>query len=100
MSLPASSPDWIDISAAVCPEAAPIFADDPPVRFRWAKQIAKGDKDNLSAVDMGLHTLTHVDAPLHFVEHGTSIDQVPISKLIGPARVISIDASVEDSFLG
>jgi len=95
VSLLASSMDWIDISAAVCPETSPIFADDPPVHFRWAKQIAKGDKDNLSAVDMGLHTLTHVDAPLHFVENGTTIDQVPISKLIGPARVISIDPSVE-----
>jgi len=87
--------DWIDISAAVCPETAPIFPDDPPVHFRWAKQIAKGDKDNLSAMDMGLHTLTHVDAPLHFVENGTTIDEVPISKLIGPARVISIDVSVD-----
>ena len=95
MSLLASSMDWIDISAAVCPETAPIFPDDPPVHFRWAKQIAKGDKDNLSAMDMGLHTLTHVDAPLHFVENGTTIDEVPISKLIGPARVISIDASVD-----
>lgn len=95
MSLLASSMDWIDISAAVCPETAPIFPDDPPVHFRWAKQIAKGDKDNLSAMDMGLHTLTHVDAPLHFVENGTTIDEVPISKLIGPARVISIDVSVD-----
>jgi arylformamidase len=95
VSLLASSMDWIDISAAVCPETAPIFPDDPPVHFRWAKQIAKGDKDNLSAMDMGLHTLTHVDAPLHFVENGTTIDEVPISKLIGPARVISIDVSVD-----
>lgn len=95
MSLFPSSMDWIDISAAVCPETAPIFDDDPPVHFRWAKQIAKGDKDNLSALDMGLHTLTHVDAPLHFVENGTTIDKVPISKLIGPARVISIDSTVD-----
>lgn len=95
MSLLASSMEWIDISAAVCPETAPIFPGDPPVHFRWAKQIAKGDEDNLSAMDMGLHTLTHVDAPLHFVENGTTIDHVPISKLIGPARVISIDSSVD-----
>lgn len=95
MSLLASSMDWIDISAAVCPETAPIFADDPPVHFRWAKQIAKGDKDNLSAMDMGLHTLTHVDAPLHFVENGTTIDRIPVSKLIGPARVIAVDPSVD-----
>ena len=95
MSLLASSMEWIDISAAVCPETAPIFPSDPPVHFRWAKQIAKGDKDNLSAVDMGLHTLTHVDAPLHFVENGTTIDKIPISKLIGPARVISIDSTVD-----
>jgi arylformamidase len=87
--------NWIDISAAVSPETAPIFDDDPPVHFRWVKQIAKGDKDNLSAMDMGLHTLTHVDAPLHFIQNGMTIDHVPISKLIGPARVITIDPSVD-----
>jgi arylformamidase len=87
--------NWIDISAAVSPETAPIFDDDPPAHFRWVKQIAKGDKDNLSAMDMGLHTLTHVDAPLHFIQNGMTIDHVPISKLIGPARVITIDPSVD-----
>ena len=95
MPLLARSLDWIDISAAVSPATAPIFPDDPPVHFRWAKQIAKGDSSNLSAVDMGLHTLTHVDAPLHFVENGATIDDIPVSRLIGEARVIAIDPSVD-----
>lgn len=44
---------------------------------------------------MGLHALTHVDAPLHFIENGAAIDQLPISKLVGPARVIAVDPSVD-----
>lgn len=95
MSLLASSLDWIDISAALCSERAPIFPGDPPVHLRWVKKIAQGDKSNLSAIDMGLHTLTHVDAPLHFIENGAAIDQLPISKLVGPARVIAVDPSVD-----
>jgi arylformamidase len=87
--------NWIDISAPISPDTTPIFPEDPPARFYWVKQLAKGDKLNLSDFDMGAHTATHVDAPLHFIENGGTIDQVPLSRLIGPARVIAVDAKVE-----
>jgi arylformamidase len=31
------------------------------------------------------HAGTHMDAPLHFLEGGGTIDQIPLDKLIGPA---------------
>lgn len=40
-------------------------------------------------VTFGTHTGTQVDAPLHFVEKGKSIDQVPIRKLIGPVTILN-----------
>jgi arylformamidase len=87
--------DWIDISAVVEPEKTPVFPGDPPPHFMWVKRISEGDKLNLSAFDMGAHTLTHVDAPLHFIENGGTIDQVPLAKLMGAARVISFEERVE-----
>ena len=39
---------------------------------------------------MGAHTGTHMDAPLHFLATGKSLDQLPLEATIGPARVIEI----------
>lgn len=41
-------------------------------------------------VTMGSHSGTHVDAPLHFIPGATTIDQVPLSTLIGPAKLINM----------
>jgi len=48
---------------------------------------------------MTAHAGTHVDAPLHFVAKGASIDQVPLKTLMGRARVIdcSPDAAAIDA---
>ena len=39
---------------------------------------------------LGTHTGTHLDAPLHFIEGGGTIDQVPLSTLVGPAVVADL----------
>ena len=36
------------------------------------------------------HTGTHIDAPLHFSEDGTSVDEIPVSDLVAPLCVIDI----------
>ena len=41
-------------------------------------------------VSLGTHTGTHVDAPLHFIENGLSIDKVDLNVLVGPAKVIDM----------
>lgn len=38
------------------------------------------------------HGGTHIDAPIHFSEHGVTLDQIPVRQLIGPAMVIDITA--------
>lgn len=43
------------------------------------------------ALHFGTHTGTHMDAPLHFVQRGSSIDQIQLDKLIG--EVVIIDFS-------
>jgi kynurenine formamidase len=38
------------------------------------------------------HGGTHLDAPIHFAEHGATADQVPLARLIAPAVVIDVSA--------
>src|SRR5262249_34185305 len=38
------------------------------------------------------HGGTHMDAPLHFAEHGASADRVPVAAGIGPAAVVDVSA--------
>jgi len=67
-----------------------VWPGDPPVRVERISSIAGGGPFNLSAVSMCLHTGTHVDAPLHFLDGGLSVAEMPPEALVGPARVIGI----------
>ena len=44
-----------------------------------------------SSFSMFCHSGTHVDAPNHFIRGGQSIDEVPLSKLVGPAALVAFD---------
>ena len=63
--------------------------------FTFVKDMRRGDPLTLSAYSLGAHSGTHVDAPMHFIAGGASVDQIPIDRLIGPARVIEIADSVQ-----
>ena len=63
---------------------------DPPFHIERATDLDKGDAATVSHMDLGVHTGTHMDAPLHFIRHARSIDTMPLDATIGPARVISI----------
>jgi kynurenine formamidase len=41
------------------------------------------------------HGGTHIDAPVHFAEGHQTTDQIPLSRLIGPAVVIDVTAASE-----
>jgi arylformamidase len=50
----------------------------------------KGDEVTLTTLKVTSHAGTHIDAPLHFVSKGGTIDEMPLETMIGPARVIEI----------
>ena len=64
---------------------------DPPVRITRTAEVAAGDPSTVSHMSMGSHTGTHMDAPLHFIAGGKGLDQMPLSAVIGPARVVLIE---------
>jgi arylformamidase len=65
------------------------------MKFDFLHDMRKGDAFTLSAYSMGAHSGTHIDAPMHFVRDGASIEQIPLNALIGPARVIDIPDAVQ-----
>lgn len=73
----------------------PVWPGDPKVHITKRLEIRSGDSCNLSQLDMGSHTGTHIDAPYHFEEDGLRLDQLPIERLIGKARLFHI-SSIEE----
>ena len=63
---------------------------DPDFHIERAADQEKGDVATVSRMALGVHTGTHMDAPLHFIRHAASIDTMPLDATVGPARVIGI----------
>lgn len=63
---------------------------DPPFHIERATDQEKGDAATVSRMSLGVHTGTHMDAPLHFIRNARSIDTIPLDATVGPARVIAI----------
>lgn len=76
----------IDISQDLL--KAKVYPGDPEPRIHQVMRIEQGDPCNLSALYACVHTGTHADAPLHFVEGGKSIDEMPLEPYIGSCKVI------------
>lgn len=81
--------DWIDISVPLH-NGMVHWPGDPAYEIHHVHDRKKGDVCTVSQVNMGVHTGTHMDAPLHFIEDAASIDEMPLDATIGRARVIQI----------
>jgi arylformamidase len=55
----------------------------------------RGDIANVSRLELGAHTATHIDAPRHFVPGRKGVDQLDLEVLIGPAFVAEFSADRE-----
>ena len=64
------------------------YAGNPPVHVTRVSSLEGGDPANVSELDMGAHSGTHVDAPNHFLEAGPGAEALPLETLIGPAEVV------------
>lgn len=67
-----------------------VWPDDPPVEITHTDRIADGSLANMSRINMGVHTGTHVDAPYHFIDDGIKVDELEIDLLTGRAYVLHL----------
>ena len=81
---------WYDISVPL-KQGMVYFPTDPlpPKIYRYSDR-ALGSKVTMSMLEIISHTGTHIDSPLHFIEGGSTISDMPLDATIGPARVIAI----------
>ena len=69
----------------------PVYPGDPPFRRVVTSRISEGASSNMSRLDFGAHTGTHVDAQYHIVDGAATVDALPGELLIGAARVVPIE---------
>src|SRR6185369_5419698 len=70
----------------------PVWPSDPPLKLTSQSHLSR-DKSHtvqVTNIEMGSHTGTHIDAPFHFVPNGRKLHEIPIEQLVGPVTVIQI----------
>jgi arylformamidase len=83
-----------DISLTITPGLI-VWPGDPSVELERVNKIEDGANANVSRVAMSVHTGTHVDAPYHFLQGGTTIEALPMDALVGPVVVFELADSVD-----
>ena len=66
-----------------------VYPGNPGISITAQQAIAQGAGANVSRLDLGSHSGTHVDAPRHFFDDGGGVDTLPLDVLMGPARLIA-----------
>jgi arylformamidase len=78
----------------------PVWPGDPAINFYRVADVNNGDVCTLSRLESGSHIGTHLDAPLHFIKGGVTVDRLDLNVLIGPCVVVYVpDANVIDAAL-
>lgn len=73
----------------------PVYPGDPQVSVERVESIEDGAANNLTRLSFGTHTGTHIDAPRHFIEKGTPVDQLSLEILMGRVLVEEISGVSE-----
>lgn len=82
------SATYIDLSVPITPDM-PVYPGDPAVVI---EQVGTIDPDGYTdhRLSMGNHAGTHIDAPLHMVDGGKTLDQFPVERFIGSGHLIEV----------
>jgi arylformamidase len=79
----------IDITAPIS-DSLPVWPGSPGWRVDRRQWEVDGDLITNSILTTDVHVGTHVEAPLHFMENGESLEELGLSSLVGPAYVAHI----------
>nr|WP_231620752.1 cyclase family protein [Fictibacillus sp. 7GRE50] len=69
----------------------PVYKNKPEKQPEF--NTAQNGHVTETRISMDVHTGTHVDAPLHMVPGGDTIETLPIEKLVRKAKVIDLTSS-------
>src|SRR5512143_1392519 len=83
-----------DISVPIS-ASMPVWPNNPPVVLELVSSMDAGAHDNVSRLECGVHTGTHVDAPHHFLNDHRTVEGLSLEVLVGPAQVVQIPDEVD-----
>lgn len=66
----------------------PVWPSHAPVGLRIDKSHENGDGVQITHLDFGAHTATHLDAPRHFIPGGGLVTGLDLRVLLGPCTVL------------
>jgi len=87
----------IDISVPIR-SRMPIYDGNPGVELERVQAISCGAAANVSRLDLGVHTGTHIDAPIHFIDGAAAAESVPLEPLVGRVYVadgLALDGPID-----
>jgi arylformamidase len=79
----------IDITAPVSTRSV-VWPGDGAPSHEFLTHIDQGAPNTVSRWAMSAHTGTHIDARMHFIPGGWSMDRLDLSRTVGPCRVVDL----------
>ena len=79
----------LDITHAMGVRSVMWPGQDPPEHV-FVKHTDRGDSNTLSRWSMSAHTGTHMDARMHFIPGGWSMESLDLARCVGPCRVVDL----------
>ena len=70
-------------------DGQPGFPGDPVIEMQ-PHCIIRRDGFHVTRLAMGTHAGTHLDASAHFFENGQTVDDIPLNRLFGTARLVDL----------
>ena len=84
----------VDLSRVIY-DGMPKIPVLPDVHVQRCLSLTKGHPLNVTEISLPCHAGTHVDAPVHIVADGKSIEEMPLESFIGPG---GLGASINEGF--
>jgi arylformamidase len=78
----------VDLTLPLGP-GTPVFEGDPPVTLERVRSH-NPDGYQVTAVCLGSHSGTHLDAPRHFFPDGATLDSYPVDRFVRPGWVVDV----------
>src|SRR5215468_12745583 len=73
----------------------PVWPGDPAIQLSAQSHVSR-DKTHtvrFTAIQMGSHTGTHIDAPFHMIDGGKRLNDISLEILAGKATVFEISGT-------
>ncbi len=81
--------EMIDLSRVIY-DGMPKIPVLPDVHVQRCLSLEKGHPLNVTEISLPCHAGTHVDAPVHIIDNGKSIEEIPLEDFVGPGAVIPV----------